>query len=249
MATSCRVTPATPNALKTNSDYFIALASSFEKRFGVEFAAIREGVPANEMERLRQFKTNIDIWLSALDNKGLGEWVAGRIVDIADTLDRRMPLRIETDSNPFLDERLLPANLPVDPVDVVMKNPVSGEDVSRTIKLFRPYGEKAGARRAISEMGAYLNYVTDNRFLTLAADLSGSINVEKCHYFGHYDPADNPAGTRLKAGIQEAGQRRHYLRRCCEQRLHRSGHLCRHLGTLRHVRLVYPTDVHADPGL
>ncbi|MCP4202299.1 MAG: hypothetical protein GY769_10230 [bacterium] len=193
-----------PYALKTNSDYFIALASSFEERFGVEFEAIRDGAPGTEVERLRQFKTNIDVWLSALDKNGLGRWVAGRLVDIAGTLEREMPLRIETGSDPFLDERLLPANLPTDAVDVVMKNPVSGEEVSRTIQLFQPYGEKAGARRAISEMGAYLNYVTDNRFLTLAADLSGSINVEKCHYFGHYDPADNPAGTRLKAGIQEA---------------------------------------------
>ncbi len=196
--------PSHPYALKMNSDYFIALAASFEERFGVEFAGIRDGVPGSEVERLRQFKTNIDVWLSALDSKGLGEWIAGRLVDIADTVDRQMPLRIETGSNPFLDQRLLPDNLPTDPVDVVMKNPVSGAEVSRTIKLFRPYAEKAGARRAISEMGAYLNYVTDNRFLTLAADLSGSINVEKCHFFGHYDPDDNPAGTRLKAGIQEA---------------------------------------------
>jgi transketolase len=193
-----------PYALKMNSEYFVALAESFEERFGVEFVGIRDGVPGSEVERLRQFKTNIDVWLSTLDSNGLGEWIAGRLLDIADTLEHEMPLRIETGSDPFLDERLLPANLPTEPIDVVMKNPVSGAEVSRTIKLFQRYGEKAGARRAISELGAYLNYVTDNRFLTLAADLSGSINVEKCHYFGHYDPADNPAGTRLKAGIQEA---------------------------------------------
>ena len=38
----------------------------------------------------------------------------------------------------------------------------------------------------------------------MAADLSSSINVEKSHFFGHYDPAENPGGTRLKAPIQEA---------------------------------------------
>jgi transketolase len=50
----------------------------------------------------------------------------------------------------------------------------------------------------------WLNYVTGGRFLTMAADLSNSINVEKSHFFGHYDPVHNRGGTRLKAPIQEA---------------------------------------------
>lgn len=48
-----------------------------------------------------------------------------------------------------------------------------------------------------------MNYITDNRLLTIAADLSHSINVEGCNFLGHYDPDTNPRGTRLKAGIQE----------------------------------------------
>ena len=50
-----------------------------------------------------------------------------------------------------------------------------------------------------------MNHVTDNRFITVSADLSGSINVEKGTLTGHYDPLSNQAGTRLKAAIQEAG--------------------------------------------
>ena len=86
-----------------------------------------------------------------------------------------------------------------------MRNEHSGEDVERRISLFLEPGEKKGPRRAISEMGAWLNYVTGGRFMTMAADLSGSINVEKANLLGHYDPVDNPYGTRLKAAIQEAG--------------------------------------------
>ena len=41
--------------------------------------------------------------------------------------------------------------------------------------------------------------------VTLAADLYDSINIENASFWGHYDPVENPAGTRLKAGIQEAG--------------------------------------------
>ena len=50
-----------------------------------------------------------------------------------------------------------------------------------------------------------MNYVTDRRFFTLAADLSESINVEHGSLWGHYGPTDNPLGTRIKAAIQEAG--------------------------------------------
>ena len=41
--------------------------------------------------------------------------------------------------------------------------------------------------------------------LTLAADLSESVNLEHGSIWGHYDPETNPLGTRLKAAIQEAG--------------------------------------------
>ena len=41
--------------------------------------------------------------------------------------------------------------------------------------------------------------------LTVAADLSESVNLEHGSLWGHYDPETNPLGTRLKAAIQEAG--------------------------------------------
>ena len=43
-----------------------------------------------------------------------------------------------------------------------------------------------------------MNYVTDNRFVIVAADLAESINVEPGGLWGHYDPVHNPTGTRLK---------------------------------------------------
>src|SRR6476661_6117021 len=41
--------------------------------------------------------------------------------------------------------------------------------------------------------------------LSIAADLSESVNLEHGSLWGHYDPETNPLGTRLKAAIQEAG--------------------------------------------
>src|SRR4029077_9736610 len=107
--------------------------------------------------------------------------------------------------DPFLDERLRVANLPVDTQSVEVKNPASAAEKKVTIALFRKAGETAGARRGISEIIKWLNYVTGNRALTIAADLSESVNLEHGSLWGHYDPIANPSGTRLKAAIQEAG--------------------------------------------
>lgn len=195
--------PSHPYGHALNSPYFVALAESFERRFGVTFQGIRDGAPANERARLIQFKTNIDVALSVLDKKpGLREWIANRLLDIAATVPDELPsLRIS--GNPFKDERLRVANLPVEPVQVNLKHPTTGADIKATISLFAAAGQKKGTRRAISEIGKWMNYVTDNRLLTIAADLSHSINVEGCNFTGHYDPFANPRGTRLKAGIQE----------------------------------------------
>src|SRR5207247_9264757 len=115
------------------------------------------------------------------------------------------PLRVDVTRNPFLDERLRVANLPEEPQELTVRNPATGVEKPVKIALFRKSGEAAGARRAIAEIIKRLNYVTDNRVLTVAADLSESVNLEHGSLWGHYDPESNPFGTRLKAAIQEAG--------------------------------------------
>ena len=194
-----------PYGLKMNSDYFLPLACSFEDWYGVKFEGIQQGPVKDPRERLLQFKTNIDVVMSLLDRNGLGDWLADRLVDIGDSLRDEIPLRIQVDRDPFLDERLRVANLPLEPQKVKATNPLSGAEKNVQIALFRKAGEMAGTRRGISEIVKWLNHVTGNRMLTIAADLSESINLEHGSLWGHYDPETNPLGTRLKAAIQEAG--------------------------------------------
>ena len=194
-----------PYSLKMNSEYFVALAETFERQYGVEFKGIRQGPVTDPRERLIQFKTNIDIVMSVLDHNGLGDWLADRLVEIGDTVKDDVPVRIDVKRDPFLDDRLRVANLPREQQKLSVTNPISGKQKEVGITLFRKPGEAMGARRAISEIIKWMNYVTDNRFFTIAADLSESINVEHGSFWGHYDPEKNPLGTRLKAAIQEAG--------------------------------------------
>jgi transketolase len=197
--------PSHPYAMKMNSDYFGALARTFERRYGVEFEGIRQGPVKDPRERLIQFKTNIDVVMALLDRNGLGDWLADRLVEIGESLPDSIPLRLPLGKDPFQDERLRVANLPVEPQKVTVANPVSGATKEVQITLFRKPGEVAGTRRGVSEIVKWMNYVTGNRFLTLAADLSESINLEHGSLWGHYDPESNPIGTRVKAAIQEAG--------------------------------------------
>ncbi|HWY62321.1 MAG TPA: hypothetical protein VNW15_10520 [Rhizomicrobium sp.] len=194
-----------PYGYKMNSDYFVALASTFEERYGVTFQGIRNGAVSNERDRLIQFKTNIDVAMSVLDKNGLGDWVADRLVAVGDTVKDDKPSYFGAKPDPFLDERLRVANLPAEPQKLKVTNRLSGAEKEISLSLFKKAGEVAGPRRAISEIIKWMNYVTDNRFLTLAADLSESINVEHGALWGHYDPDNNPLGTRVKAAIQEAG--------------------------------------------
>ena len=194
-----------PYGFALNSDYFQALASTFEEHFGVKFEGIHDGPPENTRDRLIQFKTNIDIALSTLDNTGLGEWLANRLVEIGDSVHDDLPVRIDDTIDPFLDTRLDQETLPLDAQLVTARNPVSGVEKEVSIKLFEAPGNVRGTRRAISEIVKWMNYVTQDRFIVLAADLADSINVESGSIWGHYDPIHNPAGTRLKAAIQEAG--------------------------------------------
>ena len=197
--------PSHPYGQKMNSDYFVALAGTFEERYGIEFEGIRKGAVTSERERLVQFKTNIDKVMSVLDQNGLGDWLADRLVTLGDAIKDDRDVAFTKLGNPFLDDRLHPANLPAEPVKVTASNHVSGAGKDVSVALFRKPGEAAGARRAISEIIKWMNYVTGNRFVTLAADLSESINVEHGSLWGHYDPETNPLGTRVKAAIQEAG--------------------------------------------
>ena len=193
-----------PYEMKMNVPYFVALAETFERRFGVTFSGIRDGAVDDPRERLVQFKTNVDVAMSALDKDGLGDWLADRLLEIADTVPRELPLRIDAGTDPFQDARLRVDALPSEPTTVTVTHPTSGDQSQVTVNLFKKPGEVAGTRRAISEVIKWMNHVTANRFVTVAADLSGSINVEGGSLTGHYDPVGNPAGTRFKAAIQEA---------------------------------------------
>ncbi|HXD73471.1 MAG TPA: hypothetical protein VN628_07040 [Vicinamibacterales bacterium] len=194
-----------PFGFKMNSDYIVSLSRTYEERYGVKFEGMDKGPVTDARERLLQFKTNVDVAMSVLERNGLGDWLADRLVELGDAVSDKTQLRIDVAKDPFLDDRLRVKNLPEEPQEITVKNDLSGKEKKIKIALFRKAGEAAGARRGISEILKWMNYVTGNRMLSIAADLSESVNLEHGALWGHYDPDTNPLGTRLKAAIQEAG--------------------------------------------
>ena len=95
-----------PYGYKMNSDYFVALAGTFEERYGIEFDGIRKGPVTNERERLIQFKTNIDKVMSVLDKNGLGDWLAERLVTLGDAIKDDRDVYFAKEADTFLDDRL-----------------------------------------------------------------------------------------------------------------------------------------------
>ena len=79
--------PSHPYGYKMNSDYFVALAEHVRGALRHRHStASATGAVTNERERLIQFKTNIDKVMSVLDQNGLGDWLADRLVAIGDTV-------------------------------------------------------------------------------------------------------------------------------------------------------------------
>src|ERR1700690_1428476 len=133
--------PSHPYAMKMNSEYFVALAKTFEDQYGVEFVGIRQGAVTDPRERLIQFKANIDIAMSALERNGLGDWLADRLVAIGDTVKDETRLNFDVKSDPFLDDRLRVANLPVESQKLTVTNRISGAENQVSVSLFRKPGE------------------------------------------------------------------------------------------------------------
>ena len=200
--------PSHPYAMKMNSEYFVALASTFEKRYGVAVPGHPRRAPVKDTARaadpVQDQHRRGDVGARSRTGSATGLPIASsRSATRSRTICR---CASQVNQDPFLDERLRVANLPVEPQKVDGHEPRLGrQEGGRRSRCSASRARSPARGAAISEIVKWMNYVTGNRILTIAADLSESINLEHGSLWGHYDPETNPLGTRLKAAIQEAG--------------------------------------------
>ncbi len=241
--------PSHPYGMKMNSEYFVALARTFEARYGVEFQGISQGPVTDPRERLIQFKTNIDVVMSVLERDGLGDWLADRLVEIGDSVPAEIPLRIDVKHDPFLDDRLRVANLPEEPQTLTVRNSVSGEEKQLKIALFRKAGEPAGARRAVSEIVKW----AEPRHRQPRADPGRRpLGIDQPRARQHLGPLrsrDQPAGDAAQGRDPGSGQRVERHRPGRPERVPEPRPVRRSVGVQRHLRRLHAADVPARPRL
>ena len=243
--------PSHPFGFKMNAEYIVALARTFEAALRREVRGnVGEGRSTDTRERLLQFKTNIDVAMSVLDKNGLGDWLADRLVEIGDTR-RRTRSRCASTSSAIRSSTTgcEVANLPVEPQSSRSKNSVSGREKTVKVALFRKPGEAAGARRAISEIIKWLNYVTDNRVLTAGRGSLGVGQPRARQPLGPLRSGDEPARHAAQGRDSGSRQRLDRDRSREPERLGRSGQVRRRLGVQRHLRRVHAADVSAGARL
>ena len=206
-------------------------------------------------ERLIQFKTNIDVVMSLLDRNGLGDWLADRLVEIGDMVKDDLPMHFDTKADPFLDDRLRVANLPVEPQIVSATNRLSGAEKQIPVTLFRKPGEMAGTRRAISEILKWMNYVTDNRFITSCGRPFRVNQSGKREPLGALRSGDESAGHADQGGHSGSRQRGYCDRAGGTEHERGSGEIRRGLGDQRNLWRVHTANVYtgarmepAEPG-
>jgi hypothetical protein len=170
----------------------------------VEFAGIRKGAVTDPRERLIQFKTNIDVVMSLLDRNGLGDWLADRLVAIGDTVKDELPLRFDVKRDPFLDDRLRVANLPVEPQKVTAPIRLGRREAGGDHALPQA-GRNAGPRRG--DLGNHqVDELRHRQPLLHAGRRPFGIHQRGARQpVGPLRSRDQSAGHAHQSAIQEAG--------------------------------------------
>ena len=113
-----------------------------------------------ENYKSRVFQTTVTTAGLALCGAGVAEIAMRRTPAEQLTLLVLVPLAIivgiDNATDPFQDERLRVANLPLEPQKLTAKNPIGGAEKDISVALFRKAGDIAGARASFPEITSKL---------------------------------------------------------------------------------------------
>ncbi|MFQ6093293.1 MAG: transketolase, partial [bacterium] len=168
-----------------NSPQFWETKKPFQEKYGVSFSGCDRPIDPKDTEAVRaQFEGCIDTVFSLLRrDQGLIDYIVDTLITSAAQVPKSAALTIPTDVDVWQDERLKVDNLPPE--------------------LFAEPGTKAANRHALGKWGRYVNKVTNGRLISFAADLSGSLCLDRMNVdFGTYGP-DNRQGTEFPSEITE----------------------------------------------
>ena len=182
---------------KRNSKEFWETKKEFSKKYNVEFKYMDKDSLTTENENKNQMLDTLKSVFSLYKTiPGLADYVANRLIDIANSIEDNENIKKKFSENPLHDDTLFDfKNYP----DNLYKKP----------------GEVAPNRAAFGDFGSWINSYVQKKYnrplaLVCSADLSGSTNIagfskgwEEVEDFGMYEPEINENGTLLPQGITE----------------------------------------------
>jgi len=182
---------------KRNSKEFWKTKKVFSKKYNIEFKYMDKDSLETENKNKNQMLDTLESVLSLYKTiPGLADYVANRLIDIAESIENNQDIKKKFLDNPLNDNRLFDfKNYPTN--------------------LYKKPGEIAPNRAAFGNFGSWLNSYVQKKYnrplaLVCSADLAGSTNIagfskgwEEIEDFGMYEPKINEKGTLLPQGITE----------------------------------------------
>ena len=182
---------------KRNSEEFWNIKREFGERFGVQFEHLNTEASEDFEINKKQMAETLQSVMSLFDSMdGLADYLADRLLDIADSIPENNSVKKGFEQNPFDDDTFYDyKNYPAN--------------------LYRKPGEKAPNRAAFGNFGSWLNSYCQEKYgrplaLVCSADLAGSTNIAGFSKgwnnnpdFGMYHREKNSKGTLLPQGITE----------------------------------------------
>ena len=182
---------------KRNSNEFWSIRKKFSNEYDIKFKYMDLPASENNSENKKQMLDTLESVLSLYKKiPGLVDYVANRLIEIADSIDENIEVKNTFKENPNNDSAIFDFN----------KYPK---------ELFKEPGELAPNRQAFGDFGSWLNTYSSKKYgrpiaLVCSADLAGSTNIAgfskgwKDHEdFGMYHSTKKPKGILLPQGITE----------------------------------------------
>ena len=182
---------------KRNSKEFWDTKKEFSKSYGVQFEHMDKPPFDSESKNKKQMHQTLESVMSLYETvPGLVDYIANRLIEIANSIDDNRGIHNKFSKNPLNDDTLYD-----------FKNYPSS--------LYKEPGEIAPNRAAFGDFGSWLNSYVQNKYkrpiaLVCSADLAGSTNIagfskgwNGAKDFGMYQPKKNEIGTLLPQGITE----------------------------------------------
>jgi transketolase len=174
-----------------NAPLFWETKRPFAEKYGVRFEGFGEAAPETQAARVAQTRANLERVVGVLrDDHSLAQWIAGRLLDLAEAVPQALPEHTHAPTSPCDDDTLF-------------------DPLTYPPGMWAAPGTLVANKEALGKWGGWINDTCRARygrplFLACSADLAHSTSIAGfAGAWGWYDRERNPQGVLLPQEITE----------------------------------------------